>query len=122
MSNIITPAQVENRLLQLSREYDDAHKELEQAEIGYANAKSLWEITSARTRLSIQAKALDSGKRITVQERDDEAVVRCQHELMAVNISEAKVRAARANANRLRTQIDIARSVGTSVRAAMDLA
>lgn len=122
MSNIITPAQVENRLLQLSREYDEAHKELEQSEIGYANAKSLWEITSARTRLSIQAKALDSGKRITVQERDDEAVVRCQHELMAVNISEAKVRAARANANRLRTQIDIARSVGTSVRAAMDLA
>jgi ABC-type molybdate transport system ATPase subunit len=122
MSNIITPAQVENRLVQLSREYDEAHEALEQSEIGYANAKSLWEITSARTRLSIQAKALDSGKRITVQERDDEAVVRCQDELMAVNMSEAKVRAARANANRLRTQIDIARSVGTSVRAAMDLA
>lgn len=122
MSAIVTPAQVEQRLLTLSREYDASHKELEEAELKYANAKSLWEINSARVRLSIRAKAIDAGRKLTVQEIDDEAMVRCQDELMALNTCEAIVKAARANATRVRTQIDIARSVGTSVRAALDLA
>jgi hypothetical protein len=121
MMNVVTPAQVEQKLIQLSREYDEAHDMLDKAEVQFANAKSLWEINSARVRLSIQAKALDVGRKITVQERDDEALVRCQDELMAMNTSEAVVRSARANAIRLRTQIDIARSVGTSVRSAMEL-
>jgi len=33
-----------------------------------------------------------------------------------VNTAEATVKSARANATRIRTQVDIARSVGTSVR------
>ena len=119
--SVITPAQVEQKLVQLSREYDEAHKDLEEAEMGYASAKSLWEINSARARLGIAARALENGRKITVQERDDEALVRCQDELVALNNSEAIVRAARANAQRLRTQIDIARSVGTAVRAALEL-
>jgi len=121
MNKIITPADVEAKLISLSREYDEAHASLEQAELTYANAKSLWEINSARMRLSIAARALDSGRKITVQERDDEALLRCQDELSALNNAEAVVRASRANTQRLRTQIDIARSVGTSVRAAMDM-
>jgi hypothetical protein len=52
---------------------------------------------------------------------DDESTVECASELTRLNTSEAIVRAARANAQRLRTQIDIARSVGTAVRAAMDM-
>ena len=36
-------------------------------------------------------------------------------------IVQAKVLATRANTNRLKMQVDIARSVGTSVRTSMDL-
>jgi hypothetical protein len=36
-------------------------------------------------------------------------------------IAQAKVLASRANTNRLKTQVEIARSVGTSVRTSMDL-
>ena len=121
MNRVITPSDVENKLIALSKEYDEAHVQLEQAEISYANAKSLWEINSARARLTIVSRALDSGRKITVQERDDEALLRCQEELMALNTADAVVKAARANATRLRTQIDIARSVGTAVRAALEM-
>jgi hypothetical protein len=42
-------------------------------------------------------------------------------ELTALNAAEGIVKAARANSSRIRVQIDIARSVGASVRAAMDV-
>lgn len=122
MSNVlVTPADVEQRLRELGREYDAAHAQLDAAERGYADAKSAWDIQSAKTRLAVVARAADSGRKITVQERDDEAMIRCQDEYLAFNTADAIVRIARANTTRLRVQIDIARSVGTSVRAAMDL-
>lgn len=119
--SVYTPADVEAKLVSLSQEYDEAHKFLETVESEYANAKSLWEINSARMRLRIRARGYDSGRKPTVQEIEDEATVACASELTELNVSEAKARAARANATRIRTQIDLARSVGTAVRAALEL-
>lgn len=121
MTGVITPAQVEQKLVQLSREYDEAHEQLEQAEMRYAEAKSAYEVNIARARMAIGQRALESGKKLTVQEKDDEALLMCADEYTSHNMAEALVRAARANATRLRTQIDIARSVGTAVRAALEL-
>lgn len=121
MSNVITPAQVEQKLVQLSREYDEAHEELENAEMEYARTKSDYELTIARARLRIGQLALESGQKLTVQEKDDRALVQSAEAFTAHNIAEALVKSARANATRLRTQIDIARSVGTAVRAALEL-
>lgn len=121
MTNLVTPAQVEQKLRELSREYDAAHKQLEDAEIGYAAAKSEYEIAIAKARMAIGQRALEAGRKVTVQEKEDEALIQCADLYTAHNASEAVVRAARANATRLRTQIDIARSVGTAVRAALDL-
>ena len=118
---IVTPAQVEAKLKQLSIEYDEAHKALESAEMQYAEAKSEYEISIARSRMRIGQRALEAGRKVTVQEKEDEALIECADLYTAHNIAEATVRAARANATRLRTQIDIARSVGTAVRAALDL-
>ena len=42
--------------------------------------------------------------------------------LQQMATAEALVRASRANAQRIRTQVDIARSIGTSVRTSMDIA
>ena len=118
---VVTPAQVEQKLIQLSREYDDAHGQLETAEYRYAKAKTDYEIGIAKERMRIGQRALEAGRKVTVQEKEDEALVSCADLYTENNIAEASVRAARANATRLRTQIDITRSVGTAVRAALDL-
>jgi hypothetical protein len=58
---------------------------------------------------------------MTVQDVEDAAILQCEMDLTAFNASEAVVKAARANIVRVRTQIDIARSVGTSVRSSMEI-
>ena len=117
----VTPAQVEQKLLGLSREYDEAYEGLYQAEFRYSQAKPAYEIKSARERMGAQKRALENGRKITSQEKDDVSLIACELEYTEMYAAEAVVRAARANAARLRTQIDIARSIGTSVRAALDL-
>jgi hypothetical protein len=41
---------------------------------------------------------------------------------MQIGFAEASVKAARANASRIKIQVEIARSIGTSVRTSLDLA
>ena len=113
---IVTPASVEKRLLDLSKEIDEAQKFLDESEHEYFTAKSECEIALAKSRLSLKSDSV----KMTVSEREDTATVACQELLRSVSVAEAKVRAARGNASRIKTQIDIARSVGTSVRASME--
>ena len=120
-SRLVTPADVEQKLISLSKELDEAHDQLEASEISYGQVKPEWDLQSAKTRLAVRAKAAESGRKMTVQEIDDEALIRCELEYVAFCGSDALVRVARANVNRIRVQIDIARSVGTAVRAAMDI-
>ena len=113
---IVTPQAIEKRLVDLSKEIDEAQRFLDEAETEYFNAKGACEIALAEARLGI----VKDGLKMTVQEKEDVATVKCAVLIRAVYASEAKVRAARGNATRVRTQIDIARSIGTSVRASMD--
>lgn len=113
---MITPQQIEQRLVALSKEIDEVQNFLEQSERDYFVAKAELEIALARTRLSVRTDKV----KFTVSEREDLAIVRCEDQIRAVAIADATVRAARGNAQRVRTQIDIARSVGTSVRASLD--
>jgi hypothetical protein len=112
----VTPLQVEKRLLELSKEIDEAQVFLDNAEQEYFTTKTDLELALATARLSL-AK---SGVKYTVQEKEDVALTRCAAEFAAANHAEAVVRAARSNIVRIRTQIDIARSIGTSVRASID--
>lgn len=84
-------------------------------------SKTEYEIAAARARMKFKQRSIDRGVKVTVQEIDDEALIECRDELTKLNTSEAVVRSTRANVSRVRTQIDIARSVGTSVRAAMEV-
>lgn len=113
----VTPEQVESRLLGLSEEVDSAHKELSDAEMNYHKAKIAFELNMAKMRLAIA----QSNQKLRVNQVEDEALWRNEKEWEAIQIAEALVKAARSNANRVRTQVDIARSVGTSVRASMEL-
>ena len=114
---IVTPASVEKRLLDLSREVDQAHEFLDKCEEDYYNAKAGLEIALATVRVRTNGSAV----KYTVRDKEDYAVLECADLIRAVAIAEAKVRAARANTNRIRTQVDIARSIGTSVRASMEI-
>lgn len=120
MTDVVTPMQVERRLLVLSRELDQSQDSLVAAEHQYMSAKSEYEIESARNRMAERQAALSAGRKITINELDDIALMRCAGLLTALNAAEAVVRAERANAVRVRTQIDIARSIGTSVRKSME--
>lgn len=114
-NQVVTPQAIENRLASLSKEIDDAHDFLEQAEHGYHKTKSEFEIAVATERLSF------AGEKLRVQDVQDHALIKCQTQYRALNQAEAVVKAARANATRIRTQVDIARSIGTSVRASLEM-
>lgn len=123
MSNqIVTPAQIEARLKALSKEIDEVHVQLVDAERDYNTAKANYEIAMAFSRMTYASKSSPSGKNFTVQERDDLAILENRELHLQLAIDEAKVKAARANANRIKTQVEIARSIGTSVRTSLDLA
>ena len=112
---MVTPQAIENRLATLSKEIDDAHDFLEKAEHNYHRSKTEYEIAIARSRLSY------GSEKMRVQDVNDHALLDCATQYKALNEAEAVVKAARANATRIRTQVDIARSIGTSVRASLEI-
>jgi hypothetical protein len=114
-NQVVTPQAIENRLATLSREIDEAHAFLEQAEHAYHKAKTQYEIAIATARLSYGTE------KMRVQDVNDHALLECRDQYRALNEAEAVVKAARANATRIRTQVDIARSIGTSVRASLEI-
>ena len=114
---MITPQQVEQRLYQLSKEVDEIQNELIVAEEIYTTIKAKYEIAMARSRMN---KSHPDFK-LTVVQREDQALLDNADLHMEVAISEAKVKAARANAAKIKTQVDIARSISVSVRSSMEL-
>ena len=113
----VTPQQVEQRLYQLSKEVDDAQTALAEAETTYTDVKARYEISLARERLRIRRDPV----KFTVQDVTDMALLACEVLHLELAAAEAVVKAARGNANRVRTQVDIARSIGTSVRSSWDV-
>lgn len=121
MSEIITPAMVEQKLRGLSKEVDEAHKVLVEVETNYHAIKADYEVAMAKARMTMATKSSPTGKNYTVGEREDMALIENEELHKDLAIVQAKVLASRANTNRLKMQVDIARSVGTSVRTSMDL-
>ena len=113
----LTPQQVERRLLDLSKEIDESHQELVTAEQTYHVAKASYEISMARSRMN---KSHPDFK-LTVVQREDEALIDNAEAHMNLAIAEATVKAARGNVQRIRTQVDIARSISVSVRSSMEI-
>jgi hypothetical protein len=118
---VITPVAVERRLFQLGKELDSAHDDLHSAELEYMLSKNACEIALAAARMKLRKRHLEAGVKITVQEVEDQALLQTQDEQMRLAVAEATVRSARANNARIKVQIDIARSIGTSVRASMEV-
>lgn len=120
-SAVVTPAQVEARLYSLSKDLDAIQKELEAQEDNYYITKAHYEVGLAKSRMTYASKSAPSGKNYTVQEREDLALLENQELHFKLAQAEAMVKSGRANASRIKTQVDITRSIGTSVRLSMEL-
>ncbi len=121
MNQVVTPQQIESRLYQLSKEVDVAHQELVSCEMSFLTAVADYEIGLAKSRLELAGRSSPTGRNYTVGEREDIALVANAEKHIAIATEEAKVKASRANVNRLQTQVKIAQSMSASVRASMEM-
>jgi len=121
MNKVVTPAQIEKRLYDLSKEIDDAQSYSESVEKSYFEVKAAYEIALAKTRMKYASVSSPTGKNYTVQEREDLALIENEDLHFQMASIDATVRSVRQNISRIKTQVDIARSIGTSVRTAMEL-
>ena len=83
--------------------------------------KSQYEIALAKSRLRFASISSPTGKNYTIGEREDLALIENETLHLQMGNAEALVKSTRANAARIRTQVDIARSIGTSVRASLEI-
>ncbi len=120
-SPIATPADVERQLVHLSKEIDEVHLLLIDVEKEYSVLKAQYEIALARSRMIYATKSSPTGKNYTVTEREDMALLENEEVHIQMALMEASIKSTRGNMARLKTQVDIARSVGSSVRASMEV-
>jgi len=113
----ITPVQIEKRLVDLSTEIDEAHIDLVEAENEFHISTAAYELAMAKSRI----KNSHTDMKMTATMREDQALIENETLHRRVALAEAQVKASRANVNRLRTQVDITRSVSSSVKASLDL-
>lgn len=121
MSGVVTMDQANARLIDLSKQLDEATDTLMQAEVDYPAAKADYEIAVSVARAKEHSRAQDKGVKVTVQYVEDAATIACADVLRRVYVCEGFVRACRANCRRLETQVEIVRSVGSNSRAATNL-
>ena len=117
MGNVVTPAQVEKRLYDLSKAVDEAHDYFAKREYAYETTKAEYEIAMAKSRIKNSHPDL----KMTAQMRDDQALIENAELRKALAITEAEVKAAKENSNRIKVQVDITRSIAVSVRASMEV-
>lgn len=116
---LFTPYEVERKLLALADALEAATSDLTEAEAAWVISKRNLELALARARVSLAKDHSES--RLTVQEKADLALLNCQEELHQADADEIWVRGSKAQVANLKTQVDIIRSVGTSVRSSMDI-
>jgi hypothetical protein len=89
--------------------------------MSFYTAVADYEIGLAKSRLELAGRSSPTGRNYTVGEREDIALVANADKHMVIAAEEAKVKASRANVQRLQTQVKIAQSMSASVRASMEL-
>ena len=116
----MTPYEVERKLLELSRALDEATQDLIEAESAFTISRRKMDMALARARAENAAGPF--GEKLTVQEKADAALLKCESEIGQADADEIWVKGSKAIVNNLKAQVDIIRSIGTSVRSSMDMA
>jgi hypothetical protein len=113
----LTPAQIEKRLLQLDGENERVHEALREAESRLALAETSLRLARARALIDTFKKP----EKITVQQREALVDLACEAELVELQVATTIAKAARSKVAEIKTSIDIARSLGATIRSAMDM-
>lgn len=116
----LTPMDIEKKLVFLSQQIEKVQTELNDKESEYVTAKMEYELAMAHSRKRMMGARTEAGTKLTAQERDDLALLENEDAYRLVNALEVLVKALRGTAGQIKTQVDIARSLGTSVRTAME--
>lgn len=116
---LLTPYEVERKLLALSDALDRATEDLIEAESNLTSARRNYEMAMARARVSLAKDHTES--RLTVQEKADLALLNCEDERVVMDAAEIWAKGSKAQVANLRAQVDIIRSVGTSVRSSIEM-
>lgn len=116
---LMTPYEVERKLLALSDALDQATEDLIEAETAYTLSKRDLEMGLARAR--VDNSYANADRKMTVQEKEDKALLACSDLVRQADADEIWVKGSKAQVIKLRAQVDIIRSIGTSVRASMDI-
>jgi hypothetical protein len=115
----LTPVQVEQELMKLLKSNQSTYVDLRDAEKQFEQANATHQIAFARALL--ETYKYDDQKAWSVARREAAATVATEGERIALAAATALVKAARAKAAAVRTQADIIRSIGTSVRTSMTM-
>lgn len=113
----LTPYDVERRLIALSAKLEQATNHLIEMEELYSAENSAYELACARNRLALAGGA----EKLTVQEKEARTLIECEEERIRRDYADAQLKAAKAVLKQIYTDIDVWRSVGSSVRAAVDI-
>ena len=110
-TEVITPLYVESRMLALSKALDDHHENYPKIEKAYTDAKAQFEMALAKSRLKHRSEA--------VVMREDLALTENEDAYFDLALKEALLKAAKANSERLETQIGLAQSMAKSIQSRM---
>lgn len=113
----VNPAQVEQQMLQLLKDNRAAYDELRMCEAEFEKRSSDWEIHKARAYLATFA----SEEKWTEARRSAYAVSKCEDARLLLGAATARVKAARAKVAAIKVEVDLVRSVGTSVRSSLEM-
>lgn len=114
MSAVITPRDLVDELLRISKELDSAHDHLVQASRQAADTERDYRKMRATAYVRIQAK--------TVGEREAQVDLMCNQERHEAHLAEALKVAALEKVRSLRAQLSAAQSIASSVRVEAELA
>ena len=103
----------------LSQELDRATSELQDARLSAEESQRECDNALARARLQF---GKTPGHKYTVQEKEDEARLLCEQQIRTAGIDKVALLMIKDEIARINQQIDITRSLGTSVRSSMEIA
>jgi hypothetical protein len=113
----LTLIDIETRLYELSAELDQATIECADHEYTFHIAEAKLEVAKAKSFLSIDP----TDRKITVDEKKATTISDTADLIYQHAESKARIMASRRNCERLRVQIDIARSQGSLIKSSMEL-
>ena len=116
-----TPVSVEQELIRLRNANKEAYDWLRQSEATFEAALADYEIGRERAFLETFSSQISHDEKWTEARRKAYAMDAVAEQRLALAAATSTVRAARAKVAAVKTDVDIVRSVGTSVRTSFNL-